>query len=98
MVTSSGLRNRICGCLLRRFNDLEGKYGRHEETRTPDLYRVNLGLTCIYNNLHDSGRKTKSLKRQLDRNKTFLIVHELCMEVCPRTSNVCSTLGYLRSP
>jgi hypothetical protein len=28
------------------------KYGRHEETRTPDLYRVKACRTCTYNNLH----------------------------------------------
>jgi hypothetical protein len=26
------------------------RYGRHEETRTPDLYRVKVGLTHTYNN------------------------------------------------
>ena len=28
------------------------RYGRHEETRTPDLYRVKVRLTHTYNNFH----------------------------------------------
>jgi hypothetical protein len=56
----------------------------HEETRTPDLYRVKHCLTNTFNNIHGTGRKRKPLKRQIDHNKTFLIVHELCMEISYR--------------
>jgi hypothetical protein len=31
------------------------KYGRHEETRTPDLYRVNLSITFTFNHLQVAG-------------------------------------------
>ena len=56
--------------------------GRHEETRTTDLYRVNDKITSVFNNLHVTGRKRKSLKNKLEHNKAFLIVHELCTDVC----------------
>ena len=58
-------------------------YGRHEETRTPDLYRVNLLVPSIINNLHGTGRSCKLLKRQIEHNKVGLIVHELCMRSMP---------------
>jgi len=58
--------------------------GRHEETRTPDLYRVNQSQTFTHKNLHGTSRFRKSLKTQVDHNKTSLIVHELCMDgLCP---------------
>ena len=38
-----------------------GKYGRHEETRTPDLYRVKVHLTNIYNNFRERGDTAKPL-------------------------------------
>ena len=47
------------------------KYGRHEGTRTPDLYRVN--------NLHGPGRTPKLLQGHVRHNKTSLIVPELCI-------------------
>ena len=53
--------------------------GRHEETRTPDLYRVNELTACIYNNFHGAGRKAKSLEMLLRRDKTSPNVRGLCM-------------------
>jgi hypothetical protein len=38
-----------------------GKYGRHEETRTPDLYRVKVRLTHTYNNFYVLGTAAKPL-------------------------------------
>src|ERR1035437_1165528 len=35
----------------RGFGQVIERYGRHEETRTPDLYRVNLLLLNTFNNL-----------------------------------------------
>src|SRR4051794_25556893 len=55
--------------------------GRHEETRTPDLYRVNHSQTSHNTNLHGTSRFHKSLKRLVDPNKAFLIVHELCAKI-----------------
>src|SRR6476660_6487360 len=44
MVTSLSKSRKGCRCLPSRFNEING---RHEETRTPDLYRVNF----LFNNL-----------------------------------------------
>jgi hypothetical protein len=41
---------------------LIGKYGRHEETRTPDLYRVKARVTITYSNLQICGRPPNSCK------------------------------------
>ena len=35
--------------------ELQEKYGRHEETRTPDLYRVKVLRCCTHNNLQVAG-------------------------------------------
>jgi hypothetical protein len=40
------LQNQVC-----RFE----RYGRHEETRTPDLYRVNLPITNTFKHLQVAG-------------------------------------------
>ena len=62
----------LCSHILAEVVDL---IGRHEETRTPDLYRVKLLVTFIINNLHGTGRDCKPLKRQTEHNKVAL----LCM-------------------
>ena len=88
---------------------LQKKNGRHEETRTPDLYRVNDELTSIFNNLHVTGRNRKLLKNKIDPNKAFLIVHEVCLneKVCnvafcvrlttPNAASVSDWLGDISS-
>jgi hypothetical protein len=46
MVTSWSNSERICRSRVSRFNEING---RHEETRTPDLYRVNRLLLNTFN-------------------------------------------------
>jgi hypothetical protein len=58
-----------------RFNE---RYGRHEETRTPDLYRVNGPLAFAINNLQSTGRNCKCTKNQVRANGGHGFVPELC--------------------
>lgn len=60
---------------LRRFNEMNG---RHEETRTPDLYRVDQPLACDINNLTEHGSHPICLKRKVRANSGYAIVHGWC--------------------
>jgi hypothetical protein len=53
MVTSWPNSEGSCRSRLSGFNEING---RHEETRTPDLYRVKVRFTTTYNNFHVSGK------------------------------------------
>ncbi len=49
------------GSCRSRPSGLEEVNGRHEETRTPDLYRVKVSLTHTYNNFNVRPETAKPL-------------------------------------
>src|SRR5271166_964657 len=69
MLTSGKEISNGWHCLPSRFNELNG---RHEETRTPDLYRVKVRLTHTYNNFYVLGTTAKPLQIRVRRAKCGL--------------------------
>jgi hypothetical protein len=66
---------------LNRFNEISG---RHEETRTPDLYRVNQPLACDINNLTEHGSRLMCLKKKVRANSGYANVPGLCTTFRPK--------------
>ncbi len=80
MVTRRANSGRSCRCRPREFSDFGQKNGRHERTRTADLFRVKHSLNRHNNKFHGTGRKAESLQGNVRHNESTAIVRELCTE------------------